>query len=91
MEEDRAFSHISKNWRGRPLESHEVIVDTIAATTSRTEVTVPSELDTRNYPNGIEITDQQMEGLDGAHCVATTSTAKGTTHSFHNAPTHDPP
>jgi hypothetical protein len=62
--EHRPFSHISMNWRGRPLESHEVIVNTIAATTTRTELTVHAELDTRNYPKGIEITDQQMEGLE---------------------------
>ena len=52
------------NWRGRPLESHEVIVNTIAATTTGTGLTVHAELDTRNYPNGIKITDQQMEGLE---------------------------
>jgi hypothetical protein len=52
------------NWRGRPLESHEVIVNTIAAATTRTGLTVHAELDTRNYPKGIKITDQQMEGLE---------------------------
>ena len=62
--EHRLFAHISMNWRGRPLESHEVIVNTIAATTTRTGLTVHAELDTRNYPNGIKITDQQMEGLE---------------------------
>jgi Rhodopirellula transposase DDE domain len=62
--EHRLFSHISMNWRGRPLESHEVIVNTIAATTARTKLTAHAELDTRNYPKGIEITDQQMEGLE---------------------------
>ena len=62
--EHRLFSHISMNWRGRPLESHEVIVNTIAATTTRAGLTVHAELDTRNYPKGIKITDQQMEGLE---------------------------
>jgi Rhodopirellula transposase DDE domain len=62
--EHRLFSHISMNWRGRPLESHGVIVNTIAATTTRTGLTVHAELDTRNYPNGIKITNQRMEGLE---------------------------
>jgi hypothetical protein len=61
--EHRLFSHISMNWRGRPLESHEVIVNTIAAITTRTGLTVQAQLDTRNYPKGIKITDQQMEDL----------------------------
>ncbi len=43
--EHRLFSHISMNWRGRPLTSHEVIVQTIAATTTRTGLTVHAELD----------------------------------------------
>ena len=43
--EHRLFSHISMNWRGRPLTSHEVIVETIAATTTSTGLTVHAELD----------------------------------------------
>ena len=43
--EHRLFSHITMNWRGRPLTSHEVIVNTIAATTTRTGLTVRAELD----------------------------------------------
>jgi hypothetical protein len=50
--------------RGWPLKSREVIVNTIAATTTRTGVTVHAELDTRSHPNSIKITDQQMEGLE---------------------------
>ena len=52
------------NWRGRPLTSHEVIVNTIAATTTRTGLTVTAELGTGSYPKGIKITDEQMKGLD---------------------------
>lgn len=62
--EHRLFSHISMNWRGRPLTSHEVIVNTIAATTTRTGLTVTAELDTGSYPKGIKITDQQMKTLE---------------------------
>ena len=62
--EHRLFSHISMNWRGRPLTSHEVIVNTIAATTTRTGLTVTAELDTGSYPAGVKITDQQMRDLE---------------------------
>jgi hypothetical protein len=62
--EHRLFSHISMNWRGRPLESHEVIVNTIAATTTRAGLTVHAELDTASYPKGIKITNRQMKDLE---------------------------
>ena len=61
--EHRLFSHISMNWRGRPLTSHEVIVQTIAATTTNTGLTVHAELDQASYPNGVKIPDQQMDDL----------------------------
>jgi len=50
--------------RGRPLTSHEVIVETIAATTTRTGLTVTAELDTAEYPKGIKISDRQMREPD---------------------------
>ena len=62
--EHRLFSHISMNWRGRPLTSHEVIVQTIAATTTRTGLTVSAELDPGEYPKGIKISDRQMKDLE---------------------------
>ena len=61
--EHRLFSHISLNWRGRPLESHEVVVDLISATTTRTGLRVQAELDEGSYPKGIRITDKQMAAL----------------------------
>ncbi len=61
--EHRLFSHITMNWRGRPLTSHEVIVATIAATTTRTGLRVHAELDTGSYPTGIQIGDADMAGL----------------------------
>jgi hypothetical protein len=61
--EHRLFSHISMNWRGRPLTSHQVIVQTIAATTTRAGLRVHAELDTGLYPAGIKISDQQMAAL----------------------------
>src|SRR5208282_3129886 len=61
--EHRLFSHITMNWRGRPLTSHEVIVQTIAATTTRAGLRVRAELDTSAYDTGIRISDGQMDAL----------------------------
>ena len=62
--EHRLFSHISMNWRGRPLTSHDVIVASIAATTTRTGLSVHAELDTTAYPTGVKIPNAQMKALD---------------------------
>jgi Rhodopirellula transposase DDE domain len=62
--EHRLFSQISMNWRGRPLTSHEVIIETIAATTTRTGLTVHAALDTDTYDKGIKISDKQMQALE---------------------------
>ena len=56
----RLFSHITMNWQGRPLTSHEVIVQAIAATTSRTGLRVRADLDTATYLPGVKIGDEQM-------------------------------
>ena len=61
--EHRLFSHISMNWRGRPLESHETVVQLIAATTTHSGLAVQAELDDRTYPKGTKITDEQMASL----------------------------
>ena len=58
--EHRLFSHITQNWRGRPLVSHEVIVNLIANTTTRTGLRVQAALDTGRYPKGRKITKEQM-------------------------------
>ena len=61
--EHRLFSAITMNWRGQPLTSHEVIVNTIAATTTRTGLTVRAELDPGRYPDGVKVSDEQMACL----------------------------
>jgi hypothetical protein len=61
--EHRLFAHISMNWRGRPLESHETVVQLIAATTTRTGLAVRAELDDGHYPSGIKVSDAQMAAL----------------------------
>jgi hypothetical protein len=61
--EHRLFSFISQNWRGKPLISYEVIINLIAATTSKTGLAVRSKLDSNTYPAGVKISDQQMAEL----------------------------
>jgi transposase len=61
--EHRLFSHITMNWRGRPLASHEVVVQTIAATTTRTGLRVRAELDDSTYETGVKVSDRQMDAL----------------------------
>lgn len=61
--EHRLFSHITMNWRGRPLTSDEVMLLTIAATTSRTGLTVHAELDSGEYPTGIRDSDDEIAAL----------------------------
>ncbi len=68
--EHRLFSHISMNWRGRPLISHDVIVQTIAATTTRTGLRVHAELDTSTYPTGLTIPDSTMKALSESGTLA---------------------
>jgi transposase len=62
--EHRLFSRISINWRGRPLTSHEVIVNTIGATTTASGAPVTAVLDDGAYPAGVKITDKQMRELE---------------------------
>jgi transposase len=59
--EHRLFSHISMNWRGRPLISHQVIVKLIGETTTRTGLEVQAELDKRKYPTKVKVTDEEMK------------------------------
>jgi hypothetical protein len=58
--EHRLFCFITKNWRGRPWTSYEVIVNLIASTTTETGLTVQAALDTKEYETGIEISAEQL-------------------------------
>jgi len=62
--EHRLFCHITQNWRGMPLITRETVVELIAATTTRTGLTVRCELDTRDYPKGIKVSDAEMADLN---------------------------
>src|SRR5690349_11234293 len=61
--EHRLFSQITLNWRGRPLTSHQIIVDLIVATSTATGLTVRAALDTGTYPTGIRYTNAQVGAL----------------------------
>ena len=62
--EHRMFCHITQNWRGRPLVSHEVIINLIANTTTQAGLKIRAELDRGIYPIGLKITDAQLSGLN---------------------------
>jgi transposase len=58
--EHRMFCHITANWRGKPLTSHEVIVNLIGNTKTQTGLTIQAELDTGSYPTGIQVSDEDL-------------------------------
>lgn len=62
--EHRMFSFVSLNWRGKPLESLEVIINLIAATSTSTGLKLYARLDDHHYERGIEVTDEQLNTVD---------------------------
>jgi Rhodopirellula transposase DDE domain len=62
--EHRLFAFITQNWRGKPLVSHQVIVQLIANTTTSTGLTVKCRLDENAYDKGIKVTDAEMAKLN---------------------------
>ena len=62
--EHRLFAFITMNWRGKPLVSHQVIVQLIGATTTETGLTVCCELDANRYPKGIKVSDEEMQAIN---------------------------
>ena len=62
--EHRLFSHISINWRAKPLVSRQVVIDLIANTTTTMGLKVYARLDENLYPKGIKITDQQLAAVN---------------------------
>jgi hypothetical protein len=69
--EHRLFSFITSNWRGKPLISHQVIVQLIGATTTKTGLKVRCQLDPTTYPAGIKVSDNEL------------ATVNITRHEFH--------
>ena len=62
--EHRMFSHISMNWRGKPLTSHEVILNLISSTTTTKGLEIHAELDTGTYPKGIKVSDEELKRVN---------------------------
>jgi transposase len=62
--EHRMFCHITENWRGRPLVSRAVIVNSIGRVRTREGLRIEAELDTNSYPKGIKVSDEEMAGLN---------------------------
>jgi hypothetical protein len=65
------FSFVSLNWRGKPLETLEVIINLIAATETNTGLKIYARLDDRRYDRGVDVTDEQL------------ATINITRHTFH--------
>jgi hypothetical protein len=61
--EHRMFCHITQNWRGRPLVSHEVIVRLIGSTTTQAGLTIRADLDPGTYPIGVKVTDAALAAV----------------------------
>jgi hypothetical protein len=62
--EHRLFAFITQNWRGKPLVSHQVIVQLIGATRTETGLEVACEIDANLYPRGIQVSDQEMQAIN---------------------------
>lgn len=62
--EHRLFSFISQNWRGKPLVSHEVIVNLIASTKTKTGLQVKCTMDYNTYPKGVKVTDKELKNVN---------------------------
>lgn len=78
--EHRLWSAVTSNWRGRPLTSHEVVVNLIGATTNSNKkgLKVQAHLDTGSYPTGVKITNAELAAVPLAS-PSTTFMAAGTT------------
>lgn len=61
--EHRLFCHVTQNWRGKPLVSHDLIVKLIGNTTTTTGLKVRAALDTQRYESGIKVSDEELEAV----------------------------
>ena len=62
--EHRLFSFITQNWRGKPLVSHQVIVQLIGATTTKTGLSVACRIDDSLYPKGVAVSDDEINAIN---------------------------
>lgn len=61
--EHKMFCHITENWRGRPLVSYAVIVNLIGHTTTTTGLRIKARLDTRRYPTGKQVPQEEFDAV----------------------------
>ena len=62
--EHRLFCHVTRNWRGQPLESYEIVVNLIGSTTTTSGLKVYAELDPRKYEKGRKVTDDELAEVE---------------------------
>ena len=62
--EHRLFCHISMNWKGQPLTSHEVVLKLIGSTKTNSGLKVCAKLDKKTYPKGIKVSDEEMAKIN---------------------------
>ena len=65
--EHRMFSAISMNWRGRPLASHQIVINLISSTTNKSGIEINAALDTNKYQTGIKISKAQLLDINIEH------------------------
>jgi hypothetical protein len=65
--EHKMFSFITQNWRGRPLISHEVIINLIANTSTRSGLKIRAELDAGHYETGKKVSDEELRKIKLKH------------------------
>ena len=62
--EHRMFCHITQNWRGKPLVSHDIIINLIASTATQTGLKIRAELDRGSYPTGVAVADEELASVN---------------------------
>ena len=62
--EHRMFCHITQNWRGKPLVSHDIIINLIASTATKTGLRIRAELDRGSYPTGVAVADEELASVN---------------------------
>jgi hypothetical protein len=62
--EHRMFCHITQNWRGRPLVSHDIVINLIANTTTKAGLKLQAALDEGTYPTGIKVSDEELSAIN---------------------------
>ena len=62
--EHRLFSYITKNWRGKPLETYEIVLSLISSTTTKTGLVVNAKLDLSEYETGIKVCDEELANVN---------------------------